>query len=172
MTLESLSKVAISSEKFPSDFVFADFEVVREGWNKYKLEDRSILKTKFVLISVIMEKNYKEIMERAKTEKGLKVGLGFQAHDVVGVEAPVELRGEPDSGKYRVEELRSSIIKEDMDFEVVSETWSIYKLENGIAIKVRSAPVSVSRTSKFDERGSPIYLVDSTADMKVSLPKK
>jgi hypothetical protein len=171
MTLESLKSASLA-EKMPPDFVFVDFEAVREGWNRYKLEDGSILKTKFVLISAIMEKNFKEIMERAKTEKGLKMGFGFQSHNVIGVEASVELRGQPDTKTYPLEELRSSIVNEDIDFEVITETWNVYKLENGIVIKVRNAPISVSRTSKFDSRGLPIYLVDSTADVKVTLPKK
>jgi hypothetical protein len=171
MTLESLKSASLT-EKMPPDFVFVDFEAVREGWNRYKLEDGSILKTKFVLISTIMEKNFKEIMERAKTEKGLKMGFGFQSHNVIGVEASVGLRGQPDTKTYPLEELRSSIVNEDIDFEVITETWNVYKLENGIVIKVRNAPISVSRTSKFDSRGLPIYLVDSTADVKVTLPKK
>jgi len=167
MTLEPLI-----TGKVPADFVVVDFEVVREGWNRYKLEDEAVLKTKFVLISVVAEKNFKEIIERAKTEKGLKVGFGFQSHNVVGVEAPMRLRGEPDTKTYTIEELRSSIVKEDLDFEVLTETWNVYKLENGVMIKVRNAPINVSRTSKFDSRGLPIYLVDSTADVKVSLKEE
>jgi len=172
MTLESLRSTSVSVAKAPRDFVFVDFEVVREGWNRYRLEDETLLKAKFVLISVAMEKNYKEMMERAKTEKGLKMEFGFNSQNVIGVEAPERLRGEPDTKTYTIEELRSSIVKEDLDFEVQTEIWNVYKLKNGITIKARNAPISVSRTSKFDSRGLPIYLVDWTADVKVILPKK
>jgi len=173
MTMESLKSASVSVEKVPPDVVFVDFEVVREGWNKYRLiQDETILKTKFVLINVIMEKNYKKIMEGAKTEKGLKIGFGFQSQNVIGVEAPARLRGEPDTKTYTIEELRSSIVKEDLDFETLKETWNVYNLEDGITIKVRGAPIRVSRTSKFDSQGLPVYLVDSTADVKVTLPKK
>jgi len=171
MSSKALKIMPVSPE-LPKDFVFVDFEVLREGWNRYKLEDESILKTKFVLMNIMLEKNYKEIMERQKTEKGLKMGIGFQSHIIVGVEAPPKLRGEPDTKTYSVEELRSSIVKEDLDFEAVTETWNFYALENGITIKVRNTPISVSRTNKFDKQGLPIYLVDSTADMKVALSKK
>jgi hypothetical protein len=172
MTLESLKSTLVSVEKVPPDFVFVNFEVVREEWNRYRLEDETILKAKFVLTSIMMEKNYKEIMERAKTEKGLKMRCGFNSRSVIGVEAPVRLRGDPDIKTYTIEELRASIAKEDIDFEPLKETWNAYKLENGITIKVRNAPISVSRTSKFDSLGLPIYLVDWTADVKVALPKK
>ena len=172
MTLESLKSTSVSVKKVPPDFVFVDFEVVREGWNRYRLEDGTILKTKFVLISVTMEKNYKKIMERAKTEKGLKMGFGFKSQNVIGVEAHMRLRGESDTKTYTIGELRSSIVKEDLDFEVQTEIWNVYKLKNGITIKVRNSPINVSRTSKFDNRGLPIYLVDWTADVKMRLPKK
>lgn len=172
MSLEPLKSVSISAEKMPPDFVFADFEVVREGWNKYKLEDGSILKSKFVLIHIIMEKNYKEIIEKAKTKKGLTIKLALQSRNVVGVESPMKLRGEPDTKTYTTRELRSFIAKEDLDFETLTERWNIYKLENGITVKIRNAPIRISRTSKFDSQGLPIYLIDSTADVKVTLPKK
>jgi len=172
MTLESLKNTSVSVEKVPPDFIFVDFEVVREEWNRYRVEDETILKAKFVLISVMMEKSYKEIMERAKTEKGLKMGFGFNSQNVIGVEAPMRLRGEPDIKTYTIEELRASIAKEDLDFEPLKESWNVYDLQNGITIKVRNAPINVSRTSKFDSRGLPIYLVDWTADVKVKLPKR
>jgi len=172
MTLESLKSTSFSVEKVPPDFVFVDFEVVREGWSRYRLEDETILKSKFVLISVAMEKNYMEIMERAKTEKGLKIGFSFNSQNVIGVEAPMRLRGEPDTKTCTIEELRSSIVEEDLDFEIQTEIWNVYKLKNGITVKVRNAPISISRTSKFDSRGLPIYLVDWTADVKVKLPER
>jgi len=162
----------VSGEKIPRDFVFVNLEVVREGWNSYKLEDGSILKTKFVLINVIMEKNFKQKIEKARTEKGLGLGLGISSHNVIGVEAPIELRGEPSTKACSLDELRASVVKEDMDFDVIKETWNVYKLEEGIMMKARSSPINVSRTSKFDMHGLPIYLVDFTADVKVSLPKK
>ncbi len=162
----------ILSEKMPPDFAFVDFEVVREEWNSYKLEDEAVLKSKFVLINVIMEKDFKAKIEKTKAEKGVKVGLGISSSNVIGVEAPLELRGEQSTKPCTPEELRASVVKDDIDFEVVKETWNVYKLENGIVMKSRSAPVNVARTSKFDNRGLPIYLADFTADVKVSLPKK
>jgi len=161
------------------DFVYADFEVVRERLNKYKLEDNSILKTKFVLINVILEKTLDEavkefeiLIEKGKKPEGLKMGIGFQSRNIMGIEAPRRLRGEPSSKTYKIEELRASIVKDDLDFEVSEETWNSYKLKNGITLKIRSSPISVSRTSKFDIRGTPIYVVDFGADIKMDLPTR
>jgi len=160
------------TEKMPPDFVFVNFEVVREGWNVYKLEDGSLLKTKLVFIDVMAEKDFREKIERAKTEKGVKSGIWFSSSNVVGVEAPLGLRGEPSTRTFSQDELRASVVKNDIDFEVIKETWNVYRLDKGIEVKARSSPINIARTSKFDSKGLPIYLVDSTVSIKVALPKK
>jgi len=164
--------VLLSAEKIPPDFLFVEFETEKEGWNVYKLEDGSLLKSKFVMITVMAERDFKEKIERARTEKGVKGGLWFSSNNVVGVEAPLKLRGEPSQGAFTQEELRASVVNNDIDFEVVKETWNVYKLEKGIILKTRSSPINVARTSKFDSKGLPIYLVDSTVSIKIALPKK
>lgn len=161
------------------DFAYADFEVVRERWNKYKLEDNSTLKTKFVLINVTLEKTLDEavkefeiLIEKGKKPEGLKMGLGFQSKNIMGIEAPRRLRGDPSSKTHKTEELRASIVKDDLDFEVLEETWNSYKVKNGITLKIRNSPINVSRTSKFDVKGTPIYVVDFRADIKMDLPTR
>jgi hypothetical protein len=157
------------SKKSLIDFEYVDFIVVREAWNRYRLEDKAILKTKFVLINVFAERNYLEKLKKAKAEKG-KAGFAFkvQSSNVVGVEIPPSLLGEPSAEGYTFQELESSIAKEDIDFEAISETWNVYKLASEVEMKVRNSPVRVRRTSKFDSHGVPIYLVDFSADIKVS----
>jgi len=157
----------------PSNFQFVDFKVIREEWNKYKLEDGTIIKMKFVLISVMMEKSLEEFVKEAKERKGTKVGMGVvvQSRNVMGVEAPKKLRGQP-SGTYSHQDLQASIIKRDMDFEVITEKRNEYKLENGITIKVKSSPLEISKTSKYDQQGLPIYIVNSTADMIPTFPEE
>jgi len=178
-TTKQVSIPPLKKVKESLDFIYADFEVVRERWNKYKLEDNSILKTKFVLINVILEKTLDEavkefetFIEKGKKPKGVEMGIGFQSRNIMGIEAPRRLRGEPSSKKYKTKELRASIIKDDLDFEVLEETWNSYKLKNGITLKIRNSPINVSRTSKFDIRGTPIYVVDFGVDMKLDLPTR
>lgn len=156
----------------PRSLKYVDFEVGQEKWSKYKLEDDTILKCKFVLINVTTEKSLDKMIEEAKRkrEKGVKIPFGIQGRNVIGVETPERLRGEP-SGKYTPEELRSSIVKEDMNFEILEEHWNDYKLKNDMQLRIRNSTISVSRTSKFNSRGDPVYLVDSTADVKIKVPK-
>jgi len=171
--VQAAKTVLLPSEKMPADFVFVNFEVEKEGWNVYKLEDGSLLKTKFVLMDVIMERDFKEKIAKARTEKTkLRLGLGISSRNIVGIEAPLKLRGEPSTKAFTQEELRASVVNDDMDYEVVKETWNVYKLEEGIVLKARGTPINVAKTDKFDSRGLPICLVDSTVDIKVSAPKK
>jgi len=154
------------------DFEYVDFKVEREEWNKYKLSDGAILKTKFVLINVLAEKGFKKKIKETKIKKGIKVGFQLQSTNVVGVEVPAHFIGEPSDRPYSREELESSVVVDDIDFETILETWNIYKLEDGILLKIRNSPIRIRRTNKFDSRGVPIYLIDFTADIKVVQSKK
>jgi len=160
----------IERVEVPRDFIFVDFKVKREEWNKYKLEDGSILKIKFVLINVLMEKDFEEKIKAAREKKErVKLGFGIQSKNVVGVEVPHELRGNPSTKIYTLDELRAAIVKEDLEItEVITQRWNIYELADGMfEMKVRNSPINISRTNKFDIYGIPIYLVDSTADIKI-----
>lgn len=149
-----------------------EFVVEKEVWNRYRLEDNAILKTKFVLINVFAEKDFEEKVERIKkAEKDVKVDFELQSSNVVGVTVPPNLIGEPSNQQYSLQELEASVVKDEIDFETITESWNIYKLEGGIILKVRNSPIRVRRTNKFDSRGIPIYLVDFVADVKF-VPKK
>jgi hypothetical protein len=163
---------SIQARKPMTEFEYVDFEVEKEPWNRYRLEDKSILKAKFVLINVFAEKGWKQKIQQTKGKKD-KVGFAFklQPISITGVQVPSSLFGPPDSGKYTHEELASSVVKHDLDIEVIAESWNIYRLPEGFVVKVKSSPVNVARTSKFDNEGVPVYLVDLSADIKMG-PRK
>ncbi|MGB9615405.1 MAG: hypothetical protein ACPL3B_07885, partial [Fervidobacterium sp.] len=88
-----------------------EFEVEKEVWNRYRLEDDAILKTKFVLINVFAEKAFEEKVERIKKgEKNVKVDFEFQSSNVVGVTVPPNLIGEPSNQQYPLQELEASVV--------------------------------------------------------------
>jgi hypothetical protein len=151
------------------DFEYVAFTVEREAWNKYKLDDKAILKTKFILINVFAERDHLLKLKKAKEEKG-KAGFAFkiQSSTVMGVEVPLSMLGEPGKEGYTFQDLESSVVKKDIDFETISETWNVYELATEIEMKVRNSPVRIGKTSKFDSHGVPIYLVDFSADIKTS----
>ncbi len=151
-----------------TEFEQVDFDVEREQWNKYRLDDKTILKTKFVLINVFFEKGFKA---KAQKVKGMKdkfpVGFRFQSSNVIGVQVQSNVIGTPDNRLYTYQELQAFVTKEDMDFQTINETWNIYRLPENVVMKVKISPVDVKKTSKFDTLGIPIYLVESSADIKI-----
>lgn len=152
---------------------FIDFKVENEEWNKYELEDHTILRVKFVLTGAMVDKTMEEIKKEArKSGKKLKIGFTIGSQNVFGVESPTRLRGRPDSRRYSPEELRASIVKPKLGFVTTRETWNSYLLENGMSIKAKISPTFINRTSKFDIRGIPIYTLDFTIDVLLNLPEQ
>lgn len=152
----------LKEERKFAEYDFIDFDIIEEPWNLYKLEDQSILKTRFVLINVLKEKG---------TPKGT-LEFGFQSTNVLGVIPPPELIGVP-SRPYGPEELESSVVAEDLKIDRIGEErWNKYKLKNEIELNVKNVLVTVSRTNKFDQRGLPVYLVNLQAIVKPKIPKE
>ena len=151
---------------------YVNFDIINEPWNKYKLSDGSILKSKFVLINVLTDKDFKENVKKSHIDKKDAIGLTMQSHNVVGVEVPENLRGPADNKIYSKQELRAAIVEDDLDTETLSETWNSYNVEGEITLKIKSTPIRVSRTNKFDSYGIPTYLYDFSADFKVNPSEK
>lgn len=156
----------------PQNALFLPFIVKNESWNKYRLSDGSVVKSKFILINVIAEKDYKEKIKIAQKDPNENAGVIIQSQNVVGVEAPNGLIGAADTQLYTTQELINFVIEEDMDFDVIDESWNTYDIDgSAFVIKVRNIPIRISRTSKYDAQGLPIYISSFVADLKFSLIK-
>lgn len=149
---------------------FVGFEIEREGWNWYSIEDGTLLRGRVLLLNVRMEGKLDEMVNQLKPRQKRKLGLGLNLRHVYSVESPSRLLGNSDPKTYTVAELKSSIVKEDMNFETRRELWNIYKLANGITAKIRLSPTTINRTDKFDRAGIPIYTIDATVHVKFELP--
>jgi hypothetical protein len=164
----NVEKPAVSS----ADFV--DFEIEKEGWDVFRMADKTMLKIRFVLLRVLMDKTMEEIRVAVKNlppDQPLKIGLGFTSQNLFSVEPPKNLRGQPDDKRYSIEDLRGSTTEEDIDYETVRSNWNIYVLKNGMKLKARISPTVVSKTSRFDNMGMPIYIIDFLIDMVVMMPE-
>jgi len=138
-----------------------DFDIAKEDWNEYKLEDETLLKIKFLLIKVVKSNEYDDV--------GNPV-YSTNSQNIIGVFSPKHLRGTPDERKYSPEELSSSIVKEDLGFETIKENWNVYRLKDGTTLSIKLVLSSLSRTSKFDSRGEPIYIVQTQPIFKGKVP--
>ena len=129
-----------------------DYTVVREHWSRYDLADSSILKVKIVLTRVFREdRNY---------------SVDFQNIFVVLTNE----RGQPDTRRYAPAELQQSITNDDMRFTTVSQDWNEYVDDNGTSIRIQPIVMRVAKTSKFDAKGFPVYIVEMQGTVRVRPP--
>jgi len=140
----------------PEQEKLIDFKTISEEWNQYELEDRTLIKSKFVLVNII---------QKGPLSEGVYQAL-FSSQNVTGVYSPVELRGTPGQ-KYSVDELGKHIIQHNLKFkQTVDGGWNEYETENSI-IQVRNILKRVDKTSLFDSAGMPAYLVNFEAIVTV-----
>ena len=81
---------------------FIDFEVEEEPWNKYELNDLTVLKTRYVLKTVL-----RSIVNGKNNYRGDGIPL-------MVIIVPGKLKGNPDTKKYSAKELEANIEKPDM----------------------------------------------------------
>jgi hypothetical protein len=154
------SRLAIPQNISLPEKLLADFKIRNEDWNIFQLSDGSTLKIKYVLINVFEKRS------------GEGFDASLQSQNVMGVFSPDHLRGKP-SESYTKEELANSIAQDDVDVEkVIQQPWNEYEINNDFLLKVKTMPVHISRTAKYDREGIPIYLVQSTALLKTKSLKK
>lgn len=126
-----------------------EFSVVKEPWNKYKLEDGTIVSVKSVLNNV----------KRTANKKGPRYRADVSSH--VNVKAHPALKGRPNPKTLSQIDIDSNIEMDDMEFESVTHEFNEYKLEDGAKIKIQSILVSVSRSSLKNGDDDPIYLLQT-----------
>jgi len=142
-----------------------DFEVIREIWNKYELSDNSFLKVKIVLTSV-RKGEVQQQQEVAKPSAQSKYPFDFQVITVFLSEE----RGQPDMKTYSPQELKASIVGDDMRFRTMEQDWNEYLTDNNIRIKIQPLIMKVAKTSKFNSRGEPVYWVEINITVQIQPP--
>jgi hypothetical protein len=143
--------------QFPYD---VDFEVVREGWNEYKLSDRTRLRTKLTLGKVISPPGM-------PPEKALE--YNFNTQTMVVAYASQELKGTPSGRVLSPQDIQNAVV-EDLDFEQTKVAVNEYLLENGVRIKLRLMLTRVGKTDQFTVDGSPLYAVNTQIVPEIKIP--
>lgn len=119
------------------------FEVVNEPWNEYELEDGTVLRVKVVVAGVFKE-------------DGEKFSIAHMS--VFGVVPEAKYLGAPSPPLKQDEKLQKFIEAEDLKFTQLTDQWNEYDLPSEhIRLSIKGVLVSVSRTSKHDEKGIPVY---------------
>ncbi len=87
-----------------------------------------------------------------------KIGYELEGQYISSLHhVPDHLKGLRSETRYTEEELKSSIIEEDVKYNTLAEEWCEYIAEDGTRIRIKSTVTKVSRTNKTDKRGDPIY---------------
>ncbi len=108
-----MPKGTVSKERF----VDVDFEVVKEPWNKYQLDDNAILKVKLVLTLL----RRKELLRPDGSVEKI-VGFSFDSQNVTTVQSvPESLKGSPSTESYDPKQLESSIVQDDIGYTTLAE---------------------------------------------------
>jgi hypothetical protein len=146
------------------DFDFIKFKTISEEWNLYELEDKSVIKAKVLVISVVFYKK--------KPEDKRIPDLGVNLEVVTGVESYPGVRGEPNEETYTIEQLNSFVEKGKADMKItpIRDEWNGYELPDGTKLYLKNAITRVGRTSKFDKIGNPMYVMQNSILQK-SIPK-
>lgn len=129
-----------------------DFTVSREDWCRYNLSDNSILKIKLIATKV----------RKKNTDYNIDV------QNIIVVLSNEQ--GQPDSKVYTPTELQQSITHE-VRYTTITQDWNQYIVDDGANIKIQPMVTKVSKTSKFDLHGDPVYLVNVQGNVVVERPK-
>jgi len=140
-----------------SELNIIEFKDLNEPWNEYKLADGSTLRVKIVLTTVIKEVE----------------GFSFATNHVIGIVPNPKWVGLPSVPLKPGENLESYAEEEDLKILEKTEYWNEYELPSeNTKLSIRGVPVTVSRTSRRDIKGMPIYVVNVQVLIKSKKEKK
>ena len=142
------------------DLEYLDFVTVKEDWTLFKLEDETVLKSRFILGSVLKKRGIEG-----------EYSLNTHVHTVAIV--PKKLWGSPSSTEATRQELIASVEREDMKFTCLTpDMWNVYRLRDGFTVSVRLELVTVSRTTRYTEKGERVYTFNIQPIIKLKRTEK
>lgn len=165
-------------------FEDVDFEIEKEVWNVYELEDgkhRVTLRMRTILTKLLKPRFIEAeepplvgvprgLLGVTKDVRKGEFQMSFQ-NVVVVASCPVDLMGTP-TPPMPPSEL-NQLPTEEISFNAFNEEWNIYRIpESGLKLKVKLVVSSINKPKGvFDQFGYPIYMVQSTNAL-VPVPPK
>ena len=143
-----------------------EFDIIREVWSSYDLEDGTLLRCRSILLKVMGPKNL--------PPKGAEFPLGFSFHQINTVTAPPSLRGTPNPTPVPLPELQR-LPSEEVDVATEHEAWNLYRIRRIPQVRGLKTKVVVTTVLKvpkqYDQEGNPQYIVNSTVLATPARPK-
>lgn len=140
---------------------YIDFEIVKENWNVYNLNDGSKLKMRNMLKS-------------AWYAKGVD-GMKKYSVDIAGTQVlmcHISLQGTKNQSKHTQEQLQNSIKVNNCIYDTLSYEPEEYLLDGNIKVLIHTNITEIMRTKLYDEKGDRIYLINASMDVTITPPKE
>lgn len=122
-----------------------DFAVIGEDYNRFLLNDRTILKAKIVLKKIFFTS--------LKTPEGYPLNTAFDSLNVVTALVHQSLRKQPSAEPYNPQQDKGTEIK----FEEQQSKEQEYMTTNGFRLYIRPVLTKVFRYDKYNMFGEPLY---------------
>lgn len=135
---------------------YLDFDVFAEPWSRYKLEDGTNLRVRFVMLRM-------NRVQDAPTP-ALR-GAAFSSSVLTVVEPPAENRGKP--GRPPSGEEIEQHIDRDLTFEALAVAPSIYRFDKDRILVVDTKLVRARRTTLFGPDGDRVYQIVTGSQIAV-----
>ena len=129
-----------------------EFDIVKETWNTYYLEDGVRIRGRTIL---------KKLMRR---KQGSRYEFTADFQNIFITIAPIHLRGKPGSPLTREEMMNAAKIGRPARIVDSREDWNIYLVPDmNMTLKVKLTVVEIYRIpGRYDKHGEPIYAIRST----------
>jgi len=63
------------------------------------------------------------------------------------------------------------VLGQEIQFKTEKEDWSIYNLEDGTKVRIKTVIASIIRLNEYDPVNNPIYLVNGTPAIAMDIPE-
>lgn len=136
---------------------YLDFEIIKESWDTYSLQDGTKLKARFVLKSAWID-------QTDKADRRVELDL----HQAILCDP--SMQGKPDSKQYTPEQMSKYVEVKHCKYTTMQYEPSEYILDDGSRLLVHCTIANISRTTLFDAVGNRIYLVRATGNATVTPP--
>lgn len=123
-----------------------DFQVIKEEYTRYLLEDRTVLKVKIPAIKMI---------ESETVDAAGYPTIAVNTTNIVCAIVPDHLKKKPTGTDVDPFVDRPT----ELDFSVTDEVWQEYHTMDGYKILIRPIVTKVLKYEKYNAFGEPIYLV-------------
>ena len=125
----------------------------REYPSYYKLADGTIIRASVQVHAVIPSPTNPEDSTVIST-------------NIINAFVPKEGRN-PTAFQPMSEPIASSIVDEDVDYEVMREQFSVYDLSDGKVLSVKTVVGQINKTKYWTRGGEPVYTVNANPIIKV-----